>query len=248
MGNHQRCWIWGRHAVVEMIRAARWPAHEVLLADDLPAEELEELSRRLATQSVPVRIEPAAELARQCGAAGHQGFAAKMEPFPLEDAETGVEGDQPPISLILDSIQDAFNYGAILRSAEALGIGAVYVSRQGQAEVSSQVARSSAGAVNHLRLMESQDLKATLKALRSRGVQLVAASERGAQSCGVFRFSFPTAIVIGSEGSGIRRELLQLCDCSVAISLTGQVSSLNAAVAAGIVLYEAARQKKAGPS
>lgn len=242
LGNHQRCWIYGRHAVCEMIRAGRWPAHEVLLSEEIPPAEREELCGILRGQDVPFTVVTATVLAKRCGSGSHQGFAAKMEPFPLDEASQVLQQPPPPLALLLDAIQDAFNFGAILRSAEGLGIGTVYLQRQGQASVSSQVARSSAGAVNHLTLAATDDLVATARQLRERGVRLVGATEKGRDVCGRVPLEFPAVLVIGSEGSGIRAEILELCETTVAVPMAGRVGSLNAAVAAGILMYEATRQ------
>jgi 23S rRNA (guanosine2251-2'-O)-methyltransferase len=145
--------------------------------------------------------------------------------------------------LILDAIQDPHNFGAILRSADAMGMSGVFVGKTGQAEVTSLVARSSAGAVNHISLAQVDDLAGLAELLQSRGVQILGASEKEGIPADQCDFRRPTALVIGNEGIGIRPELLRLCDARVTIPQHGHVGSLNAAVSAGILLYEARRQR-----
>jgi 23S rRNA (guanosine2251-2'-O)-methyltransferase len=150
--------------------------------------------------------------------------------------------------LVLDSIQDAFNFGAAQRSAEVLGVDAVLVGERDQCGMTSQAVRSSAGAVHHLSIHRSSDLTGALAKLQTQHVQIVAASEKGDRTIGECDLVRATAIVLGNENSGIAAERLALCGIKARISQAGRVSSLNVAVAAGVVLYEALRQRKAAES
>ena len=149
LGSHQRCWVWGRNAVKETLRAGRWSIHELYLADRLPPEELES-ARELALRSeIAVSVESGDALTRRCRSAEHQGYLAKMPPYPYEDAESLLRR-RPSHALyaILDSIQDPHNFGAIIRSADVLHVDGIFVGQTRQVEVTSLVARSSAGAVS----------------------------------------------------------------------------------------------------
>jgi 23S rRNA (guanosine2251-2'-O)-methyltransferase len=145
--------------------------------------------------------------------------------------------------LVLDSIQDAFNFGASLRSAEVLGVDAVVVGERDQCGMTSQAVRSSAGAVHHLPVFRTSDLTDALVRLKAHHVQLVAASEKGDRTIGECDLVRSTAIVLGNENCGIAPERLALCEVQARIPQAGRVGSLNIAVAAGIVLYEAFRQR-----
>src|SRR5262245_35081631 len=113
LGNHQKCWIWGRNVVRETLRAGRWQILELRLADRLPRDERLDISRLAESRNVPLTIEPADELRRRCRSDEHQGYAAKMPPFPYEDAERVLNrGDGNPLYVLLDSIQDPYNFGA----------------------------------------------------------------------------------------------------------------------------------------
>ncbi len=247
LGSHQRSWIWGRNLLVETLRAGKWLPHEVRLASD--SGGLEELATLAEMQGVDVRSESNARLTQLCGATDHQGAIARMPPFPYADGrdlvDDALRSAINPSLLITDHLHDAFNFGAILRSAECFGVAGVLIPTERQVGVTSQVARSSAGAVNVVPVARVADLLQTTDELHARGVRLVAASEHAASSLTEAELlAGPIAIVIGNEGQGIDPALLDRCDLAVSIPLAGQIGSLNAAVAAGIVLYEAARQRR----
>ena len=132
---------------------------------------------------------------------------------------------------------------AIVRSASALGVDGILIGDREQAEINSQVARSSAGAVNHLPIAQTDDLPGAVDQWRARGFQIIAASEKGQTPLFQADFTRPTVMIIGNEGRGVGPELLSRCDVSVAIPMSGRVGSLNAAVAAGILFYEMRRQR-----
>jgi len=246
LGSHQRCWIWGRYPVLETLRAGRWPVLELRLADRLGAGERTETEKLARQSGTAVSVVPLEELTELCGSTEHQGYAAKMPPFPYADAnQVLAAAGECPLFLMLDSLQDPHNFGAILRSADALGIDGVFVGTTGQAEVTSLVARSSAGAVNHVPLAQVEDLTELATLMKERGWRLIAASEKEGLPADQCDFCGPTVLVIGNEGAGIRPELLRQCDANVTIPQFGHAASLNAAVSAGILLYEARRQRGA---
>ncbi len=244
LGSHQRCWLWGRHVVLETMKAGKWPIYELQFADELPQEE-QNLAGELAEQlGVPYGFESSRELTKTCGSQEHQGYLAKMPPYPYDDLGALLTSwPTRPLFLILDGIQDPYNFGAILRSAEVLGADAVVIGEQGQTGVTSQVARSSAGAVNYLTLIHSPNLLNVIKDWQSRDVQILGASEKSSVPIYDMDLTGPIALLVGNEGFGIRQEFLDVCDREIAIPQTGRVGSLNAAVSAGILLYEVHRQR-----
>jgi 23S rRNA (guanosine2251-2'-O)-methyltransferase len=249
LGSHQRSWVWGRHAVLEILHAQQWPAREVYLDEALAPGDLC-VARSLAEQmGATITIEPAERLTQLCNTAEHQGYLARMRPFPYADADAmlahpALDGSgAAPLFALLDGIQDPFNFGAIIRSAEALGVAAVAIGGHRQAEVTSQVARSSAGAVNRLPIVRVEDLPDLARRLQERGVRLAAASEKAARACSDWDFSTPAALVLGNEGHGVSPELMDLCDVRLCVPQHGGIGSLNVAAAAAILFYEAARQR-----
>jgi 23S rRNA (guanosine2251-2'-O)-methyltransferase len=249
-GNHQKSWLWGKHAVLEVLRAGRWPVRELYAT----TEARSELDAAGAGAVASVRTETSRRISQLCGHQDHQGLAARMAPFPVADADELMNALSPAKSagprsasliVICDRIQDAHNFGAILRNCDAMGVRAVIVGTNHQSGVTPHVARASAGAVNHIELYQADHLAETLTALSRLGFQTVAASEKSSVAVSDADLSRPTVLIIGSEGQGVADELLQQVDQTVAIPMLGNVQSLNAAVACGIVLHEIRRQQAA---
>lgn len=252
LGSHQRCWLWGRHAVLETIRARRWIPLEIhidpqVIAPPL-AEEIKQIADELGLQGVFKTASP--RIIELCHAADHQGFLLKLPPFPyasLANLEQGMcqqrLANQEPFCIMLAGIQDPHNFGAILRSAEVLGVNGVIVPQACQAEVSPQVVRSSAGAANYLTIVQVESLVETIQQLQACQLQVVGASEKGTLPPAEIDFRPGTLLLIGNEGGGLGPELLSACDQLVSIPQSGRINSLNAAVAAGILSYEVQRQR-----
>jgi 23S rRNA (guanosine2251-2'-O)-methyltransferase len=244
LGNHQKCWLWGRNVVTETLRVARWPVLELHVAESLADKELALVEQWSQSNAVALSIEPAEKLTILCHSREHQGFLAKMAEFPYDHADDLLASRKAsPLFAILDGLQDPHNFGAIIRSAHVLGVDALFVPTRRQVEVTAQVARSSAGAVNHVRIAQSDDLVALAALLRSRGVRVIGTSQRATLPICECDLSGSIAVVIGNEGTGIRDQLLSICDKLVTIPQFGEIESLNAAVSAGILFYEAQRQR-----
>jgi 23S rRNA (guanosine2251-2'-O)-methyltransferase len=244
MSNHNRCWIWGRNVVLETVRAGSWPILELLIGDQLAQGLVDKTLRQAERLDIPTSVTTEAELTRVCRTAEHQGFAARMAPFPCRtSAELMAMASPTAVVAVLDRLQDPFNFGAIIRSASTLGVEGILIGDREQVDINSQVARSSAGAVNHLPIARTHELPQAADQWHDNGFQIVAASEKSDHALYEVDFTRPTLIVIGNEGRGIRAELLSRCDVSVSIPMSGHVGSLNAAVAAGIMFYEMRRQR-----
>ena len=239
LGSHQRSWIWGRNLLRETLRANRWRPHVLHLSHESDQQELATLAE---SAGIPIEWESTARLTQRCGAADHQGAIAKMPPFPYATPAELLTQANPRL-IITDHLQDPFNFGAILRVADCFSATGVLIPQTRQVGVTSQVARSSAGAVNHLPIARTDHLPRDLQSLKTQGIRLVAATEHAATPLPQADLRAPLAIVIGNEGVGISPEILAHCDLAVAIPITSPVGSLNAAVAAGILMYEIARQQ-----
>lgn len=230
--------------VVETLRAARWPMLELHLDKDLPADELQAAGRLAESLHLSVSLDSAEALSRLCRSDEHQGYLAKMPPFPYDDAEDLLEGrPDRAFYVLLDAVQDPFNFGAILRSADALGVDGVLISAANQVGVTSLVVRASAGAVNYVPLAKVDDLAAWIGRLKEAGLKVVGTSPQAKRDLSQHSFREAVAVVLGNEALGIRPEILALCDERVSIRQRGHVGSLNAAVSAGIVFYEVRRQR-----
>ncbi len=249
--SHQRSWLWGRHAVCETLIAGRWPVLELFGDEDLPPEQQSALRGLAVERGVDLRLVSSSRLSDLCRAKDHQGYLARMGVFPygtfdgLSAALAVVIkfGKSIPLFVICDRIQDAHNFGAILRCCDAMKVDGVIIGERSQASVTPHVARSSAGAVNYLSVFRVTELTSAVDVLKSSHVRVMAASEKAATCLWDADLRQPLAVVIGTESTGIGGELLQLCDLQVSIPMMGRVDSLNAAVAAGIILNECRRQQ-----
>ncbi|MFG0263402.1 MAG: 23S rRNA (guanosine(2251)-2'-O)-methyltransferase RlmB [Novipirellula sp. JB048] len=262
-GNHQRGWLWGHHAVNETLITGTWPVKEIYV-NQKAFDQCSELLRCKQAAGIPLQIVDNARLKQLSRTSEHQGLVVRLAGFPYQTLETftalldqsladhahsaasaASPPASPPLVVIFDRLQDTFNFGAILRCCDGADVVGVIVGDHAQAEVTPHVARSSSGAVNHIPIAKVDDLLAAAKFLQARGLQLVAADSNTKTSVWNSQLRGATALVIGSEATGIRPELLAICDQRVCIPMQGKVTSLNAAVAAGILLYEIRRQQAA---
>jgi 23S rRNA (guanosine2251-2'-O)-methyltransferase len=243
-GSHNRSWIWGRHVVLETLRAGKWRPLELLVSPRCTEQARHELDRLARLRQVEFTVVTDDQLARRCRSDEHQGLAASLPPFPYARFDE-LLSSTPLLStwLVLDRMHDSFNFGAVLRAAEGLGVKAVVIGSEEQSEVNSQVVRSSAGAVNYVPIAKVDRLADAVQALRDAGCAVVAASEKAAHPLPRVDLRGPVAVVIGNEGQGIQPAVWRLCTTVARIPMTGRIGSLNAAVAAGIVCYEIVRQR-----
>ncbi len=245
LGNHQKCWIWGRNAVVETLSTGFWPMWELQLSDRLNPAEIALLETQAKQLSIPVSITSDSEITKLCRAGDHQGLIAKMAPFPYSSAQEVIQNQsESPLYLILDRIQDPFNFGAIIRSAEILGADAIFTGKENQCEVNSLVCRTSVGAVNHIPIAEVPDTRQLCHDLKKEGISIIGTKMNSTQTISELNFCEPTAFIMGNEGLGISEELIEQCTQLVRIPQQGNTESLNVAVSAGILLYEASRQRQ----
>lgn len=244
MGNHQRAWLRGFNAVSETLEAGRWLPDELVISTQLDDDSTSPLDKAATVLNVPFRYEPHERLTELCHARDHQGVIARMPPFPYFDLDRILEQAlNPELFLVLDRLQDPFNFGAVCRNAGVFGVDGVFVAESGQAEVNGQVARSSAGAVNRLKIARTESLTETLDTLKESGVRAIATSPHAEQRIDQLDCTVPLAVVIGNEGDGVSDEILERCDVHVAIPQATGFESLNAAVSTGIILYEVHRQR-----
>ncbi len=252
-GNHQRCWLWGRNAVLEALRFGKWLPLELVISEQLAPELRQEVLSLARDAGIATQTATPERLTELCHSREHQGFIAKMPPFPylnLSDILSSSMHQQAPAPLfvLLDSVQDPFNFGAICRSACVFGATAVIVARQSQVEVTSHVARSSAGAINRIPIVQVDDLATAIAELRSRAVRIYATTITAKSVIGDINLAQPSGLLIGNEGQGVQPQLIAACDGEVTIPQATSFDSLNAAVAAGVVLYESYRQRLPGSS
>lgn len=243
----QREFLYGRHAVHEALRAGRRRIYRLLLAEGLePRPILMELSALAEARGIPILRVPKVRL--DAIADGHQGVVAEADPYPYVDLEQAwaesARRPDPPLWLVLDCLQDPQNFGTLLRTSEAVGVHAVLFPEHRSARVTPAVVNASAGAVEHLHVVQVTNLARTLEQLKERGIWVVGLQ----QDPRAIRYdqadlSGPIALVVGNEETGIRPLIRRVCDFLIYLPMRGRVASLNAATAGAIALYEIARQR-----
>ncbi len=211
--------------------------------DDPRVRAIEELARR---RERPVQRIDAHALQRLVGDVVHQGVAADITPLPpMKEAEllAALQDAATPLLLALDGVQDPHNLGACLRTADACGALAVIVPRDRAAQVTPTVRKVAVGAAETTPVVAVTNLVRTLKLLKQAGLWMVGADAAAEQHADAVDLKGPVVLVLGAEGTGLRQLTRQNCDFLVRLPLLGAVESLNVSVAAGMLLYEAARQR-----
>ena len=235
----------GRRPVAEAFSARR-PAKRLLVVPER-RQALEQLVLHATALRIPVVEVEGGTLTSVSGFDGHQGIALVVEPrrwATLDDVlARAAERGEPPLILVLDSLEDPQNVGTLLRTAEANGVHGVIFPTRRSAPISPAAIKTSAGATEHLLLVPLDDLAGGLVDLRSRGLRVVGADEDAQLSYRDADLRGPLALVVGSEGQGISGVVHRRLDLAVRIPMRGKVASLNAAVAGSVLLFEAAYQR-----
>jgi 23S rRNA (guanosine2251-2'-O)-methyltransferase len=243
--------VYGIHPVREALRGGRRRPLELFLARDGHAQRLEELTAAAAAAGVPVRRRERGDLDRLAGHPHHQGALLRVEPFAYAELDELLAAwrasGRRALLLLLDGITDPHNLGAILRSADAAGCQGVVVPKDRSCPVTPTVDKAAAGALAHLPLCQVTNLARTIEELKRERIWVYGlAGEAGSGDLYRTDFTGDVALVVGSEGEGLRPNVRKHCDGLLAIPLHGGVASLNASVAAGVALFEAVRQRGGG--
>lgn len=254
--------IYGLRPVIEAIdgdtRIAR-----VLMQNGLSGPLAGELKGRIRDKNIPFQFVPIEKLNR-LSKGNHQGVVALISPIEFqhamdliprlmegvgetarvsESADGGTEG-KVPLVLLLDHVTDVRNFGAIVRTAECTGVDAVIIPEQGSAQVGDDAVKTSSGALLRVPICREPNLKTVLNLARQCGMQIVAATEKGATDYLDVDFTRPTMLIMGAEENGISPELLKMADARAKLPIMGQVQSLNVSVAAAVFMYEVLRQRR----
>ena len=234
----------GIHPVREALRAGR-PLDRVMIAKGAAGPRLQELIELCHARKIPVRFEPREQLDRAASGVPHQGvvaYGAAERYATLDDAAAGAG-----LLVVIDSVEDPHNLGAVVRTAHAAGAAAVVIPERRAVGLTETVARSAAGALAHVPVVRVTNLNRALEDLKRRGYWIYGLDEGGAESYDQIEYTAPTAIVLGAEGRGLHEQVAKHCDFLVRIPLApGGVASLNVSVAAGIVLFEWRRRTLTG--
>lgn len=237
--------IFGTRAVMEAIKAKR-EIEKIFVQSGLNNDLIKELIQVAKANGVPFTFVPQEKLNR-LSTKNHQGVICQLAAVQYANLEniidkTYSEGREPFL-LIVDRVTDVRNFGAIARTAECAGLDAIILGDSGNAPITGDAMKTSAGALSHLPVCRVKDLKKTIRFLKENGVQIIACTEKGNSMLYEINLNTPLALVMGSEEDGISPQLLKEADYLAKIPMKGKISSLNVSVAAGVSIYEAIRQK-----
>jgi 23S rRNA (guanosine2251-2'-O)-methyltransferase len=236
-------WLTGFHAVEEALNAGR-PLDRIVVARGRHGERVEAVVRLAKANNVPLRFEDRQQIDRLVGTREHQGVAALGAAKPaveLEDLLRLKTGNG--LLVLLDGIEDPHNLGAIVRTSLAAGASGVIIPERRAAGLTDTVERASAGALAHLPVARVKNLVRAMEEMKEAGYWLVGLDERAEKSYTEVDLKGSVGIVLGREGEGLHELTRKRCDFLVSIPTTGPVRSLNVSVAAGVMLFEAVRQR-----
>jgi len=235
--------IFGANPVTEAIRSRADRIRYIAVAKSLGGK-LQRLVEEAREAGVAIRFLDTTQLDRMTNKQVHNGVAADIAEAALRDLQTIIaEGGEEPVVFILDGIQDPQNLGAIIRVADCFGVTAVVVPEHDSASVTGAAVKASAGATEWVPVCQVTNLSRTIEELKADGFWIYGA-EAGGDPVSDVDFRGKVVIVLGNEGKGIRRNVLEHCDRRIAIPMKGHVDSLNVAAAAAVIAYEVQRQRK----
>ncbi|MFN8255775.1 MAG: 23S rRNA (guanosine(2251)-2'-O)-methyltransferase RlmB [Bacteroidales bacterium] len=237
--------IFGIRPILEAVNSGK-DIDKVLIQRSTNNPLIKELHLALKNASVPFQYVLPDKL-KAWNSKNHQGvvaFLSEITYYNIEDVIQQVyeKGDDPFV-LVLDHITDVRNFGALARTAECAGVHALVIPEKGAASINADAIKSSAGALLKIPVCRSKNLVNTIKSLKDNGLQIISASEKAENHYYQLNYKIPSALVMGSEDTGISEPLLQLSDQIVSIPLAGTIQSLNVSVATGIILFERLKQK-----
>lgn len=243
--------LYGVNPLIEALRAGDRTPEEVVIAEGARDERLRELIELARARNVPVRRSPRAALDRSVGNTHHQGVMARIPAARYANSDdllnaiaARVGGEVEPLAVVLDGVEDPRNLGAILRTSECAGVDGVFVPERRAAGLNETVAKASAGAIEHVPVARATNLSRLIEQLKERNVWVVGTAADASMDYTEWDWTRASALVLGGEGAGLHRLVREHCDVVVRIPVEGKIQTLNVSVAAGVILYEALRQRK----
>ena len=240
--------IFGARAVIEAIQAGK-EIDKVLIKKDIQSDLSKELLAALKDTFIPVQRVPVERINR-ITKKNHQGVIAFISPITYQRTEDIVpflfEQGKNPLLIMLDGLPDVRNFGAIARTCECAGVDAIIIPNKNSVSVNADAIKTSAGALHTLPVCREANLRNTIKFLKDSGFKIIAATEKGDYDSTKADYEGPTCIIMGAEDTGVSYDNLALCDEWVKIPMLGTIESLNVSVAAGVLIYEAIKQRGFG--
>ncbi|MDR2584778.1 MAG: 23S rRNA (guanosine(2251)-2'-O)-methyltransferase RlmB [Prevotellaceae bacterium] len=237
--------IFGIHSVLEALTSEK-KIEKILLKKGIEGSNIDKISQLCKEQHIPIQYVPIEKLDRTVSGR-HQGviaYIAQLEYVSIEEGvETALAAHPHPIVLLLDGVTDVRNFGAIARTAECAGVSLIILPAKGGAAINPDAIKSSAGALMRIPVVRVSHLKVALYYLQESGFNILAATQKGSGLIYDANMKGATAIVLGSEETGISTAISSLCHHQVSIPMYGQIASLNVSAAAAVVLFEVVRQR-----
>ena len=238
--------ICGRNPVLEAVRSGR-EIDRLLVAHGVTGGSVTAIIAKCKARGILIKEISPQKLDYYCGGANHQGvavmYAAEEYSTPEEILETAKERGEKPFIIICDEIEDPHNLGAIIRTAEATGVHGIIIPKRRSASLNATVAKSASGALEYMKVARVTNIANTIDFLKENGVWVFGADMDG-DDYTLTDFDMPCAIVIGNEGKGIGTLTAKKCDGIISLPMCGKINSLNASVAAGILMYEVVRKRR----
>ena len=238
--------ICGRNPVLEAVRSGR-EIDRLLVAHGVSGGSVTAIIAKCNQRGILIKEVSPQKLDYYCAGANHQGvavlFASQEYSTPEEILAVAKERGEQPFIIVCDEIEDPHNLGAIIRTAEACGVHGIIIPKRRSASLNATVAKSASGALEYMKVARVTNIPNTIDFLKSQGVWVFGADMDGEDYASV-DFDMPCALVIGNEGKGIGTLTAKKCDRIVSLSMCGKINSLNASVAAGVLMYEALRKRR----
>ena len=240
--------VFGRNAVIELLKSGH-SINRLLIAEGLRDGSIQMIIALASVNKISVDFVPRDKLDKISDNQKHQGviaFAAPVDYSTLDDILAEAQSkNQPPFLLLLDEIQDPQNFGALLRTAEAVGVHGVLIPKHRSVSLNSTVAKTSAGAVEYVKVAQIGNVAQTLEQLKELGLTIVGGDLTGKSIFSNVELACPIVLIIGNEGRGLRRLTKENCDLLISIPMVGKINSLNASAAGAVLMYEVFRQRTA---
>lgn len=240
--------LYGLHPIAEALRSRPRDLDHIAVARERRDARLESLVDQCRKAGIRITAEPRAQLDRMAKTSMHQGvvgFLRERSFLDLEDLLSAKNDEKHRFFLALDGVEDPHNLGALLRTADGAGVDGVILPERRSAPLSAVVAKSSAGASEHVRIARVVNLVRALERMKEENIWIIGLDERGTPDYTDFDFKTDCCLVLGREGAGLHDLVKKTCDHMLRIPMAGKVSSLNVSVAGAVVMYEAARQQRA---
>ncbi|MDD3840719.1 MAG: 23S rRNA (guanosine(2251)-2'-O)-methyltransferase RlmB [Clostridia bacterium] len=246
--NSEYLYIQGRNPVLEALKSNK-DVKEIFISKTARGKVVEEIESLASKRGIDLSIIDRHEIDRISTTPNNQGVVALMPPYEYSTIEDILDSahskGEYPFIVILDEIEDPQNLGSIIRVAECLGVHGIIIPKRRAAQVNTTVAKVSAGAIHYIPICRVTNIANTIDRLKEQGVWVAGADMQG-QECSRAELDGSLALVVGNEGKGLGRLVKQKCDFIISIPMGGHIQSLNASVAAGILIYEVARQRRSG--